>query len=268
MSDDLLTLPPLRDLPSNELLRRKRHLISEARSQFTAEPSLQRRRRHETGRRRVLQVAIAAVVVLGVMFSVPALGVVQHVKSWLSGLHGRDEPVPLAPDVLLASGLAGASWRLIATASDQGLCLFIVVGDPEDKTGLGGCAPSDVRGDPWAGNAASHWIGAFGVGGGAAVLNRTFAFGVLAQEAARVDLLLTDGSTVHAQIVTRPEGLDAPLNFYWAAWPCGASHCLDAVGPVVKLAIAWDADGRILERRVPSWNGNPSGDPNAPSPPT
>ncbi len=34
------------------------------------------------------------------------------------------------------------------------------------------------------------------------------------------------------------------------------------------MGIARDSAGGVLERRVPIWNGNPTGDPEGPRPPT
>jgi hypothetical protein len=253
MRPDLSTLPRERDFPPGELRRRREHLISEA------------RRAHVTStRRRFRLLAVAVAFVLAVALSTAALGVAREVASFFAGW--RDEPdypapVPAAPDVVIASGEAGADWTIVATTSDQGLCLGLVV----RGGGLSaGCGPTDVRGDPWGAGDAGHWIGAFGVGGGDAALNRTFAFGPLAEEVASVELILTNGEKVQAQVVERPKGLAAPFNFYWAAWPCGSSRCSDAVGPLVKMAVARDSTGRVLERRVPVWSGNPTGDPNGP----
>jgi hypothetical protein len=267
MRDDLLTLPPRRDLPPGEALRRQRHLVSEARATLGSERS-PGRASHRRGHRRAAQIALAAGLVLGLVLSGVALGGIRQVASWLSGLHAHDPgaPVPIAPDVLVASGAAGARWEIIATPTDQGLCLFLML--PDEKSGHGGCGPSDVRGDPWARRPGRHWIGAFGAGGGDGSLHRTFAFGPVAQGVASVDLVLTDGETVRAHLVQQPKGLDAPLGFYWAEWPCGSSRCVAADGPTVKMAIARDSTGRIIERRLPSWNGNPTGIVDGSPPPT
>jgi hypothetical protein len=257
MRPDLLALPRERDFPPGEQRRLKEHLLSEARA-FRATKT----------RRRSRLIMVAATLVFAVVLSTAALGVVRDVASFFAGW--RDEPdypapVPSAPDVVIASGEAGVPWRIVTTTSDQGLCLALVT--PSDDSGMGGCGPTDVRGDPWAVGTPRHWIGAFGVGGGNATLNRNFAYGPLANEVAAVELILTNGETVHAHVVERPEGLNAPLNFYWATWPCGSSPCLDAAGPEIQMAIARDSEGRVLERRVPVWNGNPTGDPNGPPPP-
>lgn len=255
MHPDLLTLPRERDFPPGELPRRKNHLIAEARGANTTNM-----------RRRFRLLAVAATLVLAVVLSTAALGIVRDVASFFAGWHDPEAPVPTAPDVVIASGEAGVPWRIVATTSDQGLCLALVT--PSDDSGMGGCGPTDVRGDPWAVGTPLHWIGAFGVGGGNATLNRNFAYGPLAEEVASVELALSDGEVVRANVVERPKGLDAPLDFYWATWPCRSSPCLDAAGPEVQMAIARDAAGHVLERRVPVWNGNPTGDPNGPPPPT
>src|SRR5438132_12520473 len=86
--------------------------------------------------------AFAVVVVV----TTAALGVVGHVKSWISGWHDPDVPVPTRPDVVLASGVDGVPWKLIATPTDQGLCLFLVR-RAHETLGSGGCGYLDIRGD-------------------------------------------------------------------------------------------------------------------------
>jgi hypothetical protein len=241
-----------------------------------------------TGRRRVQLIALAAAFALAVVLSTAAFGVVEDVASFFAGWHDPEAPLPTAPDVVIASGLAGVPWTIVATRSDQGLCLGLVYQAGDEEAVQGGCGysdirgdlPPDVRGDPATkclatptklvpcGSLPLHWIGPFGAGGGSSMLNRAFAFGPLAAEVASVELVLTNGETVHAHVVERPQGLRAPLNFYWAAWSCGSSRCGDATGPEVRVAVARDVAGRVLERRVPIWNGNPTGDPDGPPPPT
>jgi hypothetical protein len=230
-------------------------------------------------------IAIAAAFALAVVLSTAALGVGRDVASFFGGGHDPDAPVPRAPDVVIASGVAGVPWRILVTTSDRGLCLGLWLKHPtEGWIGDAGCGYTDIRGDlapEVRGDRATkclatptkvvpcrslplHWIGPFGVGGGSSVLTRNFAFGPLAEEVAAVDLTLTNGKTIHAHIVERPEGLDAPLNFYWATWPYTGRTTGDAGGPEIQMAIARDSQGRVLERRVPVWNGNPTGDPNGP----
>jgi hypothetical protein len=195
--------------------------------------------------RRLHLLALAGAVVLGIGLSATALGVVEHVRSWLAGGRGPDFPVPTGSDVVVAAGKAGAPWQIIATPSDRGLCLFLVTPIlTGERAGLGNCAMTPAPG---------HVISAFGAGGGFDALDSAFAFGTVAEPVASVELLLTDGETLHAQLV-RPGSLDGSLGVYWAAW--------HFPGPEVKLAVARDAAGRVLERRAPSWNGNPSGKPN------
>jgi hypothetical protein len=283
---DPLTLPPERDLPGAALVRRREHLVSEARAS--------RARKRQTGRHRL--VALAVAFGLAVLLSTTALGVGQDVVSWLTGSKDVDAPVPTASDVVVASGEAGVPWRIVATPSDQGLCLFTVIEASSDRQGSGNCGytdvrgdlPPDVRGDPAArclatpttvvpcGSLPRHWLSAPGGGGIQAGreggLERVFTYGLLAGDVASVELVLTDGETMHAHVVERPGGL--PVSFYWAALRCplrpfgqGQRECVEDAGPEVKMAVARDAQGRVLERRAPEWNGNPAGDPDGPAPP-
>jgi hypothetical protein len=237
-----LTLPPERDLPAGELPRRKRHLISEARRDGRSGWALR-------------PAALAAALALAAVLSIPALGVVGSVTSWVSGWRDPESPVPVASDFVVASGAAGAPWRIVATQTDQGLCLFLLT---SETSGFGGCGP---RGIP------PHSIGALGYGAGSSQLDQSFAFGPLAAEVASVELVLTEGPPVQAHVVDGSKRFGGVGKFYWASWPCGSLRCADAAGPMIELAIARDAAGRVLERRVPSWNGNPTGDPDGQAPP-
>lgn len=140
---------------------------------------------------------------------------------------------------------------LIATPSDQGLCLFLMIEEAGEEAGLGGCGwDSALRGAPSA-TAPLHSVEGGNGSGGMAALDRIITWGVSAEAVAQIDLVLTDGRTVHANMVEEPEGLDAPLNFYWAVLPveCPEYGCVD-LDPVVHQIIALDATGEVLERRV------------------
>jgi hypothetical protein len=178
-----------------------------------------RTRRANPRRARVRVLAVAAALAVAVVLSTAAFGVGRDVASFFAGWLGSDAPAPTAPDVVIASGEAGGGWQIVATTSQQGLGLATAVAG-EDAV-LGSCAPTDVRGDPWT-DEATHSIGAFSTGGGFARLDRTFAFGPLAQDVASVELVLSGAKRIHAHIVKQPKGFDAPLNFYWATWPCGS----------------------------------------------
>lgn len=259
-------------------------LASESRSGLT--------RNGKTSRGRVGLVAVAAALLTAVVLTTAALGVGRNVVSWLTGFRDVDAPEPTASDVVVASGEAGVPWRIVATPSDQGLCLYTVIEVSGERGGSGNCGytdihgdlPPDLRGNPSAKCVATpttlvpcrslprHWMSAPGGGGFQAGLERQFIYGLLAEEVASVELVLTDGEKMRAHIVERPDGL--PLNFYWATLPChlqpaggGLQECEEDVGPEVEVAIARDVNGQVLERRVPVWNGNPTGDPDGPPPP-
>ncbi len=209
------------------------------------------------GRRRGSQVAIAAVLAFAVVLSVPAFGVVRHIKSWLAGQKGPDAIVPTGADVVIASGLAGQAWKIIATPTDQGLCLFLVVEETGERAGLGGCGwGSDIRGySPAASDL--HWVEGGNGSGFMAALDRIFAYGVTAEGVARIQLELANGRTVRAHLVERPEGIDAPLNFFWAELGPreGADMSVDGAvlepqWPLVHAIIARDSAGNVLEQRI------------------
>jgi hypothetical protein len=296
MQADLITLPPERDLPPGELLRRRQHLVSEARATLEGRRS-PRVRAGRIGRRRVMVLALAAAVLLAVVLSIPALGVGPSIVSLFAGGRDPDAPVPHAGDVLIASGEAGVPWKILATRSDRGLCLDLFHHAGDDRFGGGPCGytnirgdlPPDLRGNPDTkciarpegplvpcGSLPRRWIEVWG-GGGTIGLERSFTYGPLAEEVASVEFILTDGQRVRATVVERPGGL--PLDVYWASWPCrlrsvsdgpyaeeGLKVCVG--GPEMEMVIARDAEGRVLGRRVPVWNGNPTGDPNGPAPPS
>ena len=91
MRTDLVALPPERDLPPSELLRRRQHLLLEARA--TLEGSHPRRvGGGGTGRRSVRMVALAAAVLVAVALSIPALGVGPRIVSLFAGGHDPDAP--------------------------------------------------------------------------------------------------------------------------------------------------------------------------------
>lgn len=229
----------------------------------------------KTRRRRVRLLAVAAALALGAVLSLPAFGVGDDIVSLFAGMHDPGAPVPTASDVLIASGEDGVSWKIVATTSDQGLCLGLYYRVGDDRFGPGGCGytdirgdlPPGIRGDPSSkciatpttlvpcGSLPLHWIGPVGDEAPTVGPEGRFAYGPSATDVASVDLVLEDGQTVHASVVDQPDGL--PLNFYWATWS----------GSALRTAVARDAGGRVLERRVPPWNGNPTGDPDGPSSP-
>jgi hypothetical protein len=255
-------------------------------------------RRGGAGRPRVRLLALAAVVGAAACLSIPALGVGPRIVSLFAGWRDPGAPVPTASDVVVASGESGVPWRIVATRSDQGLCLGLFHRAGGDSLGSARCAytgirgdlPPDIRGDPASkclatptasvpcGSLPRHWI-ELGGSGASVGLEHMFAFGPLAADVDSVELVLDDGQAVRAHVVEQPEGL--PLDFYWASWSCplrrvsdrpyageGLRMCAEDRGPEVKTAIARDAGGRVLERRVPAWNLNPTGDPDGPPPPT
>jgi hypothetical protein len=248
-------------------------------------------------RRRRRVVAVAVVAVLAAVLSIPAFGVGDEVVSIFDGWRSEPDypaPVPSASDVVIASGENGVAWKVVVNRSDQGLCLGLVYGSGRaEEVGQASCGYVDlrgdldpeVRGDPSTkclasptevvpcGSLPRRWIdfpyrtdpNPYFTGPGRD-LTRIIVVGAAAADVAAVDLVLTNGQTVSARVVERPEGLRAPLNFYWAALPLDEGPHGDR-DMLIEMVIARAAEGRLLERRVPAWNGNPTGDPNGPTPP-
>jgi hypothetical protein len=237
----------------------------------------------------------AALVIVGV--AVPAFGVVGD--GWIGGgeiegVRGSADPKLTGPPVVVASGEPEQPWKIVIARSDQGLCLNVEVGDgrfSSEKHRLGDCGysdirgdlPPDVRGDPSAacigaaalvpcGSRPEYWVQ---VRSSSFVpeIARIIVVGAAAAEVASVELILTNGKTLHTDVVERPLGPDIPLNVYWAE--LGPEHGLRVLrnangqlmpcaDEVVEMFVARDSAGRVLGRRVPAWNANPSGDPDGP----
>jgi hypothetical protein len=190
-------------------------------------------------RRVRVRVALVAAAVLALL-ALPAVGAV---GSWLTGAKDPDAPTPLGPDVVLASGVAGATWEIVATPSDQGPCVLVRV----DAAGLGGCGPSDVRGDPTA-QGSTHWVQGGNGSGGVGALTRSIVHGWAAAEVTSVELVLMDGGSATTELVMTPGELGGAPKFFWAALPCGSSQCVDT-RVLVRSLVARDASGNILETR-------------------
>jgi hypothetical protein len=269
------------------------------RAELAAEERLRRRPHYR--RRRVI-VLFAALALVGI--SVPAFGVA---TGWfggaeIEGIRGSAPPQLTSPPTVVASGEPEESWAIAIARSNQGLCLNVDVDDEQfdnENYRLGDCGysdirgslPADVRGDPSApcigltalvpcGSRPDYWVsirGSFFV----PTAERTIVVGTAAAEVASVDLILANGDTMQAEVVERPLGSDIPLNVYWAQLGreqglevAGKSRSAEGdpmacnAGELVEEVVARDLQGKVLGRRVPAWNANPTGDPSGPhSPP-
>ncbi len=238
------------------------HGGEETHSRIEMEPTVENlgsagnRARDTVSPHRLRNVLVAVTLALAVGVSVPAFGVVPHIKSWFSDLKGSDNPIAQTPDVVLASGVDGRAWRIVATQTNEGLCVFLFTQRFGEPLGLGGCGwASDIRG--YGSADELHWIAGTNGSGGIAVLNRNITYGVTAEGVASVDLELANGQAVTASLIERPDGLGGPLNFYWAALGTKEGVKLNADGgameselPLVHALVARDSAGNILERRI------------------
>jgi hypothetical protein len=203
--------------------------------------------------RRVPRLMLAASLAL-ILVSVPAFGLVSRFASWINSWKDPDSPVATGPDVVIASGVSGVHWRVVATETDEGLCLFTVYQYEGDRIGTGGCGwGTNIYGYPSAaphGYGADgdelHWVEGSNGSGYSAGLSQRIVKGVAAEQVASVDLVLADGSTVHTNLVPRPEEIEAPLNFWWMVLPTRATD----VDIPIHAFIARDSAGAVLERRI------------------
>jgi hypothetical protein len=201
----------------------------------------------------VPRLLLAAALAL-VLLSVPAFGLVSRFASWINSWKDPDSPAAIAADVVIAAGVSGVPWRVVATQTDQGLCLFTVYQYEGDRMGTGGCGwGADIYGYPsaaprgyGAGGDELHWVEGSNGSGHSVGLNGRIVKGVTAERVASVDLELADGSTMHANLLSRPEGVEAPVNFWWMVLPAGATD----VGVPIHALIARDSAGTVLERRI------------------
>jgi hypothetical protein len=246
------------------------------------------REAERSGSRRGRMLVFAAAAVAAAVLSLPAFGVGEEVVSFFAGWRDPEAPVPTASDVLIASGEDGVRWQLVATKSDQGLCLGLVYRSSAGEEVVdGGCGYVDLRGDLTSGirgdpstrclvsptetapcgSLPRRWID-FPSRSDGPDSDRMIVFGSAAAGVAGVDLVLSNGESVRAHVVEAPERLGAPLNFYWVAVSLeeGYRGSFELVDPV-EMVVARDADGRVLERRIAAWNGNPTGDPDGSPPP-
>ena len=67
--------------------------------------------------------------------------------------------------------------------------------------------------------------------------------GVIAEEVARVDVVLSNGRVVHARVIEAPTELQANVDFFLVQVPGDA-------GGLVRAFIAYDEAGGVLERRT------------------
>jgi hypothetical protein len=202
-----------------------------------------------------------------VLLGVPAFALAPYVNSWINSWKGPDVPIATAHDVVIATGVNGVSWKIVATQTDHGLCLFTVYTYEGDRMGTGGCGwGTDVIGYPSASphgygsdGEELHWVEGSNGSGYSAGLTRRIVEGVAGTDVANVDLLLADGQTIDANVVEQPDGINTPVTFWWAVlpkWLSGVDLSSNSEDPGAKditpvhAMIARDASDQVLERRI------------------
>jgi hypothetical protein len=178
-----------------------------------------------------------ALVVLALGITIP-VGVAQE---WTFPFFPRPddvigEPISAGPRVLLAEGeIAGRRWTYTAQITDHGVCVDIAFA----QSSGGGCG-FGVRGEPRTAQGpwpAQHWVGSSTTFDAQA--DAVFAAGPVAKDVETVEIVLSNGRTVRADITEGPEELGAPLYFYLAILP---------PAPTIEAVVVKDASGNVLER--------------------
>jgi hypothetical protein len=240
MNGELHGPPPSRGLPAHRLALRRQLLLEEIESPgATVSVSGWRRAWKQRPRRIRLVLAVAIFVLLSAVGT--AVGVGINLLAQQERFDEQRERIPGEPKRIgpLVEVTSAPGWSLVAWRSDSGICLDFVV--PQSS---GGACGFDVRGEPsdtadGSAPPAKHWIsGAVTSGPGAA----TVIDGVVAEEVARVDVVLSNGRVVHARVIEAPTELQANVDFFLVQVPGDAG--------LVRAFIAYEEAGGVLERRT------------------
>lgn len=241
MNGELLAPPPSRKLPAHRLALRREHLLAEIRRPGTRvnvpgwRPAWRLR-----PRRTRLVLAVAIFVLLAAVGT--AVGVGVNLLTQQERFDEQRERIPGEPKRIgtLVEITSGPGWSLVAWRSNSGICLDFVV----PMSSSGGCG-FGVRGEPRDTAHASappptHWIsgGTSSQPGAATVID-----GVVAEEVARVEVVLSNGRVLHLPVIEAPAELQANVDFFLVQVPKDK-------GGLVRSFIAYSEEGQVLERRA------------------
>jgi hypothetical protein len=241
MSREFLAPPTPRRLPAHRLELRRQHLLDEIGTRAT---SVNVRAWQRAWRRGPLRTRLVIAIVLflllagagtAVGFGINLLAQEDRFEQQRERIPG--EPKRIGPLVEITSG---PGWSLVAWRSNSGICLDFAVA----QSSGGGCG-FGVRGEPrdtaHAGTAPpEHWIsGAITSGpGGATVID-----GVVAEQVARVEVVLTNGRVLRPPVIEAPIELETDVDFFLVQVPA-----VENGG--VRVFIAFGDAGKVLERRA------------------
>jgi hypothetical protein len=243
MNGELLT-PPSRKLPAHRLALRRGLLLDEIRSPEARANVRRLQRAWRLGPRRTRLVLVLAIfVVLAVAGTAVGIGInllAQQERFDEQRERIAGEPKRIGPLVEITSG---PGWSLVAWRSDSGICLDFVV-----PTSSSGACGFGVRGesDATAHNGAplpKHWIS----GGTTSALDTTVIDGVVAEEVARVEVVLGDGRILDAPVIEAPPELQANVDFFLLRLPADSSRPLPS--DFTRVFIAYNEERQVLERR-------------------
>jgi hypothetical protein len=184
----------------------------------------------------VLVGAVALLLCAGV-----AVAVVTDLVGRQERIHRTDAdasqlaPGPRGPTFSVA---AGVGWELLAWRSDAGICLDYATTD-NYSSACGFPVTDNLSQSPSQTHAAVVGLA------GPSDLRSGFVAGVGRADVERVDLELTDGTIVAADVYRAPPGLRTRLRFFIAP---DVDVARTSPGPPVLAVVAYDKDGRLLER--------------------
>jgi hypothetical protein len=241
MNGELLASPPSGNLPAHRLALRREHLLDEIRRPGASANVSRLRRAWRLRPRRTRLVLVVAIFVLLAAVGT-AIGVGVNLLAQQERFDEQRERIPGEPKRIgpLVEIKSGPGWSLVAWRSDRGICVDFVV--PQSSSG--GCG-FGVRGEPRDTAHASappprHWVagGTSSQPGAAIVID-----GVVAEEVARVEIVLRNGRVLHPAVIEAPAELQANVDFFLIQVP-------EDEGSLVRSFIAYGEEGQVLERRA------------------
>lgn len=240
MNGELLAPPPSRNLPAHRLALRREHLLDEIRRPGASGNVLRLQRGWRLRPRRTrLVIALAIFVLLAAVGT--AVGVGVSLLAQQERFDKQRERIPGEPKRIgpLVEITSGPGWSLTAWKSNSGMCLDFVV----PKSSSGGCG-FGVRGEPHdtahpGAPPPKHWISG-GTSSGPGV--GTVVDGVVAEEVARVEVVLADGRILDVPVLEAPPELRGDVDFFLLQVPADS-------GGLVRTFVAYGEEGQVLERR-------------------
>ena len=244
MTADYLS-PPEPQLGAGALTARRAHLLEEIGRRGA--------RTRPTTRSRRLVLAVAVLLVLGIVGTAVAVGVdllTQQEEFHSRYPGGKFEPQPTGSFVYVTRG---DDWALIAWKSTRGICLdYAVPGNGASGCGFPvlGSPPDRVFNQPPPEHVVGYLSTSLGADAPWAVA------GPISANVASVRAELRDGRVLEAETYDAPPKLDTPLRFYLLRVDNDIARAPGRPATPVRALLAYGASGDLLERfAVPQLSG-------------